>query len=370
MKVAYIVNQLQNKAPIRVLYNIYANNLDIEPVIICLRNSGDIDEVKLHLSSGAEIISLDKSFIELELKPKSISKEIYNTLKSKNINIVHSHTYQGDIISSYLPDDIKKISTQHNIAKEDYIRSKGYFIGSWMLYRLRARLKYFDNIVSISNCQKKYYQNEFNLKNISTIYNGIDIDSFIRNDKLRSDFRKKYNIREDAKVFVVIGSIIKIKNPFCTLDAFNQLFDSIYMENLQVKLFFIGGGELLEEAKHLYADNENIVFTGFQDNIISYLSMADTLISASFSEGMPLNILEGLASSLDLILSDIPVHREIVDSISYNNTIFFNPNHSSELFRAIIESLNFEKKKNNFIKIKELFDRKEMSNNYKKLYFD
>ena len=68
--------------------------------------------------------------------------------------------------------------------------------------------------------------------------------------------------------------------------------------------------ECLELVKNLKLE-EKVIFTG-RANVLEYYSFLDLLILTSISEGQPLSILEGLASGIPFIATDVGNCREIL----------------------------------------------------------
>ena len=123
-----------------------------------------------------------------------------------------------------------------------------------------------------------------------------------------------------------------------------------------------------EEVKEYIKKNnlENIVFTGYTNNILDYYKKADLVILASFSEGMPNVILESFANKRMIISSDIEMNRAIMKDEKF----VFNPNSPSELAEKIKMVMNMsEVEKNatvekNFEYIKDNFSVDKMVNSY------
>ena len=76
---------------------------------------------------------------------------------------------------------------------------------------------------------------------------------------------------------------------------------------------------------------ENILFEGNVNNVPEYLNIADYYISASKAEGLPNSVLEAGCMGLQLILSDIPEHKEIESGLDHSSIKYFNYNNVIEL---------------------------------------
>lgn len=86
---------------------------------------------------------------------------------------------------------------------------------------------------------------------------------------------------------------------------------------------------------------------GFSDDKSNIFSSFDVLISMSKSEGLPLNILEGISAGKALILSDIPAHRFIAQFVPSEYVRLVS--NETELKRAI-DSFSTEKEWMNNVK--------------------
>src|SRR5699024_156477 len=124
-----------------------------------------------------------------------------------------------------------------------------------------------------------------------------------------------------------------------------------------------------EESKKI-ATNSNIIFLGNVNNVRDYLRYADYYISASKSEGLPNSVLEAASSNLEMILSDIPQHKEIFEEVEYK-PFYFEANNYRELSKIITDSINNKQtgyiQLNNEIKLH--FSNEIMSNNYQEIYY-
>ena len=72
---------------------------------------------------------------------------------------------------------------------------------------------------------------------------------------------------------------------------------------------------------------KHVEFTGHIGNISSYLERADIYVSSSYSEGMPVSLLEAMAWQLPVVASNIPGNTSVVqDQVTgflYESNYFF-----------------------------------------------
>lgn len=129
----------------------------------------------------------------------------------------------------------------------------------------------------------------------------------IREGVPQREWREKLDLPKDYIIFVVVGTVRKIKDPRTVIKAFLGLPDNIRESSL---LLFLGKGNLLEECKQLAKGCPSIVFKGYTFNVDEYLKAADYAICASRSEGFGLSCVEALMTGVPVIASDIGPFRE------------------------------------------------------------
>jgi len=82
------------------------------------------------------------------------------------------------------------------------------------------------------------------------------------------------------------------------------------------KTLFVGTGDYRSKYENLVTElslENNVIFTGFREDIPSILSQIDFLVHSALYEGCPWIILETMAAGKPIVSVDIPSVREIVD---------------------------------------------------------
>lgn len=150
-------------------------------------------------------------------------------------------------------------------------------------------------------------------KKMCIIENGIDFTKFEGCDKYRKETRKKYNIKDDEIVIGVVGRLSEQKDPMTTIKAFNE----VYKENKNVRLMYVGSGELEDEVMK-YAKENNlqhlVTITGWVDNTERYIPAFDIAILPSKWEGFGLAIIEYMACKKPIIASKVGGILDIIKS--------------------------------------------------------
>ncbi len=140
---------------------------------------------------------------------------------------------------------------------------------------------------------------------------GIDLARFVFSPKDRAEVRKQWHC-EDKSVLGFVGRLAEVKNVDFIIRVMKELKDIAASE--KPVLMIVGGGPLEEELRKLTDElglREDVIFTGFTDQVPKYLQAMDCLIGASFSEGMPLGFMEAQAAGLPCICAEGRYPQEI-----------------------------------------------------------
>lgn len=318
--IIYIVYCLVKAGPENVLYDICSNinRKEYNPTIVVLRQGGGVSIEYKFQQLGIEVIHFDFNYIELELFSSRVAKQIKCILARFDKYIVHAHGFHPALIASKL--NRTSICTIHNISGEDFIMSKGLFLGTYMCWEFDKILQKIDYPVAISNYMSDYYRRRIK-RNIYCVYNGVGAHKFIEDN---SCLRKKLNIKEDDYVIIVVGVLSKRKN---TLMIIEQLKESVS----DFLCLIIGDGPQKTDCIKMIQNDHRFRLEGFKENIIEYQNIADLCISAALSEGLPLSVLEAINVGVPMLMSDIPPHKEIEDSIKLESVKTFSLKHCNLL---------------------------------------
>ena len=180
---------------------------------------------------------------------------------------------------------------------------------------------------------------DINKERIAYIPNGVDTKLFApSNDK--KALKRKFGIPEDAMTILSLGRVTKMKQTFKLIGVFSL----IEKEIKDVTLVIAGSGELLDKTKELVKQKnlENIIFLGYVDekDKPALYACSDYYIMTSTYEGLPLTLLEAMASGLPCIVSDIPNLRIVDDG---NCGIIVDFDDTKKATQEIIEYLEGDK---------------------------
>ena len=138
---------------------------------------------------------------------------------------------------------------------------------------------------------------------------GIDIKRIENIDVDRNKKREDLGIGKDQKVLLFVGEMTKNKNHRLIIEAVAKLHDS------SITAVFCGHGQeeqhLRELAKTLHVE-EQIRFLGYRKDVLEIYKIADLFVFPSMREGLPVALIEAMASGLAVVCSDIRGNRDLI----------------------------------------------------------
>jgi glycosyltransferase involved in cell wall biosynthesis len=222
-------------------------------------------------------------------------------------DIAHFHnTGPGIFIPLLKLRRIKVVFTYHNIS---YTQKKWNSIAKKFLsLSEKISMKFSDSVIFISKPLQKYVSSRFNLPSQNLIYNGVRIPvpsndiSYIQSLGL-----------EKRKYIISVGRFMEEK-------GFDYLIDAFQKAQLQdFKLVLVGDADYpttYSTKLKQHAIQNNVILTGniTGENLNQIYSHAKLFVISSYSEGLPIVLLEALSFKLDILASNIEANKQIMIS--------------------------------------------------------
>ena len=294
--------------------------------------------------------------------------EMVRFIKKNKIDIIHTHSSKAGILGRWagaLARTAVIIHTVHGWSFNDFQPFlKKLYVG---LERLSA--KFTDKIIVVSNHDR---QKGLNHKigshdKYSLLYYGIDRAQFGMSDP---SIRKELGISDDA---LVVGTIACLK-PQKAPEDFVQLAFLISQILPQARFLLVGDGVLRKKVEKLIAEfnlGSRFVLTGWRRDIPRVLSAMDIFVLTSLWEGLPIAVLEAMASRVPVVATDTGGISEVVVE---GKTGFLVPCHGMffmlEKVRILLRDASFKNRITQSAKqcINEKFDTETMVKTHEDLY--
>jgi glycosyltransferase involved in cell wall biosynthesis len=226
---------------------------------------------------------------------------IYREIKKVKPDIVHTHLFKSDLhgrLAARLAGIPVVISTLHNC----HNWAKNPILGR--VYGANARLA--DHIIAVSNEVRDYSirYSHIDPKKITTIANAVPLARFRDNRSFRAKIRQEFNISLEAPVIGIIARLTEQKDHGNFLRA-----AQIILKSTPETIFLIVGdgplGDTLKEFAISLGIQNSVIFCGARQDVPAVMGTLDILVFSSRWEGLPVALLEGLASSLPVVATSV-----------------------------------------------------------------
>ena len=150
-------------------------------------------------------------------------------------------------------------------------------------------------------------------RRLHVIANGIDVDGYTRDPGARARIRGELGVGDDVCLIGTVGRLVPEKNYELLLAAVRGVLDD------RVRLAFVGDGPE-SAALHAAADpaiRDRVYWLGVRHDIPALLSAFDVFALSSRTEGLPLSVLEAMASQLPVVATAVGgVAKLVHDGVS------------------------------------------------------
>lgn len=307
-------------------------------------------------SIDIDLISLDlNNFYGLYLASKKYKKLIQDFQP----DVVHAHMVHANIfarISRVFIAVPKLICTAHNSNEGGQLRM--------LAYKVTNHLSDLNTNVSDEASKSLIEKGAFNQNNLTTVYNGIDLQKFNKNN---SNFILKNNLIN----FICVGRFNEQKDYPNLFRAIVLLKDKV--QDSKFKFSIVGDGVLRPELEELIESlniSSYVELLGKRNDIPDLLNAADFFVLPSKHEGLPTVVIEAMACHTFVIATDCGGSAEIM-----GNTGILVPSQNSEALaqalKEAVERTPLEIQENNFKarqRVEELFSLEKSVQNWLKLY--
>jgi glycosyltransferase involved in cell wall biosynthesis len=157
---------------------------------------------------------------------------------------------------------------------------------------------------------------------VTVVANGVDLDRFHP--------RPAGGTSDKPPLIAFVGRLIDVKGPDLMLAALLRL----QADGVPFRAVYFGDGPMrgrLESAAR--AAGAPVSFAGHVNDLETRLPQADLLVRPSLTEGMPLALLEAMASGVCVVATDVGGNRDLVEPDC--NGILVPPRQPELMARAI-----------------------------------
>lgn len=303
---------------------------------------------EVHVASNGEeeLLYVDKKHnISFERSPFKINNikayiQLKKLMEDYDYKLVHCHTPMGGAISRLASISSRKRGLKVLYTAHGFHFYKGAPSMNWLFYYPVEKIlsRYTDVLITIN--EEDYnlaIKKKFKAERIELVHGvGIDLHKFKpQTNQVKFELRNKYLFNEDDFILIYVAELSARKNQEILIKASNRLKESIP----KLRLLLVGKGESNDYYAKLIDefDLKQIVYLmGYRNDVADLMLISDVAVSSSRQEGLPVNIMEAMASGLPIIASDC---RGNSDLIKNNRNGFLIDNCSEDGFVMRVEEI-------------------------------
>lgn len=293
-------------------------------------------------------------------------KKIKKVCSENNYDILHCHSPIGGVLARFAFKDFRKKGGKLIYTAHGFHFFKGAPIKNWIIFYPIEKFcsRYTDCLITINKEDYKRAKN-FKAKEVKYVP-GIGIDTKkIKDIKKNRKILNEFNIKDEV-VLVSVGELSNRKNHKVILKALEKVKGNF-------KYIICGQGakkeELIKLSKELNLQ-EKVEFLGYRQDVKEILKASDIFCFPSKQEGLPVALMEAMASGLPVICSDIRGNKDLIEDKKGGYLLkSYDMDEYSIKIQELIENKVLREEMGNFNleKIKN-FDRKKVNTIMEEIY--
>lgn len=300
----------------------------------------------LEEKNGLRLDFADKVFdVPFSRSPKSRDNikayfQLKKILEDYSYEVIHCNTPMGGIITRIAAVNARKRGAKVFYTAHGFHFYKGASRKSWLVFypieKLMARL--CDTLITITRedyqlARRKFHTNVEYIHGVGVYterYHGFPED-------VRQQMRNAEGLLDSDYVILCVGELNQNKNQKTLVAAAAELKEKIP----GLKILLAGNGPMEQELRtqiRKLGMEDQARLLGYRTDLEKITPTVDLVVSCSYREGLPLNILEAMLCEKPVIVSSNRGHRELVKS--GDNGYLVSPNMPAEYADRILKLYN------------------------------
>lgn len=287
---------------------------------------------------------VDIPFERNPLKPGNVKayKMLREIIEKEQFDLIYCHTPVGAMLAR-----LAGISARKKGTKVIYMAHGFHFYNSapflnWMIYYPAEKFlsRFTDGLITINQEDYRRAQKFHAGKTILIPGVGIDLDKFQKKDPTQQEIRNKLGIPESKIILMSVGELTKRKNHMVMIEALARLkeYDILYV--------ICGDGPLKAQLRAKAEElgvRDRLKLLGFRKDIAELHKAADIFVFPSLQEGLPVALMEAMASGLPIVASKIRGNEDLINNNQGGYLV--NPTDSEQVAKAIEKMIQNPKKR-------------------------
>lgn len=313
MKILYVTTILGTIDSFLIPHIQYLIQLGNEVSIACETEGEEVSNELRELGCPIHQVSFKRSpFNKENIKAY---KQIQHLLRREGFNLIHVHTPVAAFITRLAARNISNVSVLYTAHGFHFFKGapKKNNLLFYGLERLAAN--WTDGVITMNNEDFEAAQT-FSLRRRDSVFKvhgvGLNLSKFKpQSDEIKKKLREEYHYGEDDFILINVGELSYRKHQDLVIKAVGKLKGHIQ----NIKLLLVGSGEWEEDYRKLVKKmglEREVIFLGYRTDIHNLMILSDLAVTSSRHEGLPVNVMEAMASGLPIVASDVRGNHDLV----------------------------------------------------------
>ena len=284
------------------------------------------------------------------------------------VAIIHAHQYGPLLYSALARLPARRVPilfTEHGRDYPDHRRWK-------RVWANRLLLASEDRFVAVGDAVRRALVEFEGLPahRIQVIYNGRDLGSYDASRPVRNEVRREFGITEKQFVVIQVARLDRLKDYPTALQAMRR----VVQERPDARLLVVGDGEERARLKRMAQSLdlcEYVRFIGSRNDVPRLLQAADVFLLSSISEGIPLTLIEAMATGIPCVATKVGGVPEVI--VDGQTGVLSEAGNAAGLATGLLRLARDSRLRHQFgcagrRRMLERFDARQMHDSYRALY--
>lgn len=296
-----------------------------KPLIALLKEAGHSVHIaardNLAEKNGLSLPEVDAvyniNFHRSPFSPKNIPayRELKGIIDREQFDIIHCNTPAVGVLTRLASRETrKKNATKVFYTAHGFHFYKGAPLKNWLMYYPIEKFmcRYTDTLITITEEDYNLARKQFHVRAVRTHGVGASSARFYPvTDVEKSKIRENLGLNIQETIILCTGELLKNKNQATLLRA----LPAILAKHPDVRVLLAGNGPEKSNLEQLISElgiTGNVDMLGYRTDLDQLVKAADIIVSCSFREGLPLNIMEGMLCAKPIVASINRGHKELI----------------------------------------------------------
>ncbi len=259
----------------------------------------------------------DVPFQRSPFTPKNITayRQLKKIIDHGSYDVIHCNTPVGGTLGRLAARQARRQGTKVFYTAHGFHFYQGAPKKNWLIWYPVEKFmcRYTDKLLTITKEDFDLASAKFSTQ-VERIHGvGANSEKYLQlSESERCVLRESLGYTPDQKILLCTGELVPNKNQITAIRATKELTERFP----EIRLLLAGNGPTLSalEAEVSKLGLEQYVhFLGYRTDLECFANIADVILSCSYREGLPMNIVEGMLLGKPIVASYNRGHRELIE---------------------------------------------------------